>query len=59
MDSRKIEDLKKELEKINGILSELGVSRDIIERKVKTFGNGAHIVLPKQHVNKNVKIIVE
>lgn len=58
MDSRKIEDLKRQLKRINGILSDLGVSEDVLERQVKSFGNGAHIVLPKQHVNKKVKIIV-
>lgn len=58
MDSRKVEDLKRQLEKIDGILSDLGVSEDVMEREVKSFGNGAHIVLPKHHVNKKVKIIV-
>ena len=58
MDSRKIEDLKRQLQRINAILTDLGVSEDVLEREVKSFGNGAHIILPKQHVNKKVQIIV-
>jgi putative transposon-encoded protein len=32
---------------------------EIIEKNVKNFGTGAHIILPKKYANKKVKIIVE
>jgi putative transposon-encoded protein len=58
MDMKKIDNLKSELRKINNILSDLGVSEDVLERQVKSFGNGAHVVLPKHHMDKKVRVIV-
>lgn len=58
MENKQIEKLNREIGKIRSILSDLNVSEEILEREVKIFGNGAHIVLPKHHVNKKVKIIV-
>lgn len=58
MNDKKITKLKRQIETVNLTLSDLGVSEDVLERQVKSFGNGAHIVIPKQHVNKKVRIIV-
>lgn len=58
MNAKKLNDLKSQIETINMTLTDLGVSEDVLERQVKSFGNGAHIILPKQHVNKKVRIIV-
>ncbi|MDA3836629.1 MAG: DUF2080 family transposase-associated protein [Nanoarchaeota archaeon] len=58
MNSRKIEELKRQLERLHSILGELGVSEEVMERKVKGFGNGAHIILPKEHMDKKVRVIV-
>lgn len=58
MKNKKVDDLVRELKKLHSILSDLGVSDDVIERQVKTFGNGGHVVLPKQHLNKSVRIII-
>ena len=32
---------------------------EILERTASKFGTGAHVVIPKEHVGKKVKIIVE
>lgn len=32
---------------------------EIIERKASQFGTGAHVIIPKEYINKKVKIIVE
>ena len=58
MNRKKMTELKTQIETINMTLSDLGVSEDVLEREVKSFGNGAHIVIPKQHVNKRVKIVI-
>ena len=51
---------KKKKKKKSGskIIIELKGS-DILERKASKFGTGAHVVIPKEHVGKKVKIIVE
>lgn len=58
MNSRKVDDLVRELNKIQNLLKELGVSEEVLEKEVKTFGNGGHVVLPKEHISKKVRIIV-
>lgn len=58
MNSRKVDDLVKELSKIQSILSDLGVSEGVITREVKSFGNGGHVVIPKQYINKQVRVII-
>lgn len=32
---------------------------EILDRKISKFGTGAHVIVPKEHIGKNVKIIVE
>ena len=32
---------------------------EILERKASRFGTGAHVIIPKEYINKKVKIIVE
>ena len=32
---------------------------EILDRKISKFGTGAHVIVPKEHVDKKVKIIVE
>ena len=32
---------------------------EILERDVSKFGTGAHVIVPKEHIGKRVKIIVE
>ena len=58
MDGRKIEHLVQGIQEIDVLMKEIGVPEEVLEREVKVFGNGGHIVLPKQHLNKKVKIIV-
>lgn len=58
MNEKKIENLVKGIKKIDSMMKQVGVPEDVLEREVKVFGNGGHIVLPKQHLNKKVKIIV-
>ena len=59
METIKIAKLTKNIESVKEIMKSLGVPEKILEREVKTFGNGSHVILPKQHLNKRVKIIVE
>jgi putative transposon-encoded protein len=40
------------------IIIEFGGS-EILERKASKFGTGAHVIIPKEHAGKKVKIIVE
>jgi len=32
---------------------------EILERTASKFGTGAHIIIPKEHAGKKIKIIVE
>lgn len=58
MNEKKIENLVKGIKKVDLMMKQVGVPEDVLEREVKVFGNGGHIVLPKQHLNKRVKIII-
>jgi len=40
------------------IIIEFGGS-EILERRASKFGTGAHIIIPKEHAGKKVKIIIE
>ena len=31
---------------------------EILERKASKFGTGAHVIIPKEHTGKKIKIIV-
>jgi putative transposon-encoded protein len=55
---KKIDVLVKEIQKVDVLMKAIGVPEEVLEREVKVFGNGGHIVLPKQHLKKRVKIIV-
>ncbi len=58
MTTNKVEVLVNQIKKINDLMRELDVPEQVLEREVKVFGNGSHVVLPKQHLNKKVRIIV-
>ena len=32
---------------------------EILERKASKFGTGAHVLIPKEHLGKKIKIIIE
>lgn len=32
---------------------------EILERKASKFGTGAHVIIPKEYIDKKVKIIME
>jgi len=32
---------------------------EILERTASKFGTGAHVLIPKKHINKKIKIIIE
>ena len=34
------------------------INRDIIEKTISKFGNGAHVLVSKEYVGKNVKIVI-
>ena len=56
--TKRVDDLIRELAKIKGILRELDADDVVIEREVKAFGNGGHVIVPKEHLNKRVRLIV-
>lgn len=56
--SKRVDDLVRELSKIRVILKDLDVIDSVIEREVKAFGNGGHVIVPKEHLNKKVRLIV-
>lgn len=58
MSSKKFQEINKEIIKINSMIKDLGVVEEVMEKEVKTFGNGGHIILPKNYLNRRVKIII-
>lgn len=58
MSSKKVQEINKEIIKINSMIKDLGVVEGVIEKEVKTFGNGGHIILPKNYLNRRVKVII-
>jgi putative transposon-encoded protein len=58
MANTKIERLDKNIQTIQKILNSLNVPEKVLEREVKSFGNGGHVIIPKEHLDKKVKIIV-
>tara|TARA_Y100000034_G_scaffold131022_1_gene190848 strand:- start:421 stop:699 length:279 start_codon:yes stop_codon:yes gene_type:complete len=40
-----------------GVVITLG-NKEIIEKTASGFGNSAHIVISKQYLNKNIKIVI-
>lgn len=55
--NKSLEELEKGIERIQEILEKIGASKELIEKKVVTFGNGGHIIIPKEHVNKKATVI--
>ncbi len=55
---KKINALIKEIKEINQIMMQLNIPEKVLEKEVKIFGNGCHVVLPKEYANKNAKIII-
>jgi len=58
METAKLQSLEKNIRNINQLIKSFGVPEKVLEREVKTFGNGSHVILPKEHLNKRVRIIV-
>lgn len=44
---------------LNKQLKKSQVPEDILERKVKSFGNASHIILPKEYEEKKAIIIIK
>ena len=55
---KKINALIKDIEDINSIMIQLNIPEKVLEKEVKIFGNGCHVILPKEYANKNAKIII-
>jgi len=58
MENKKVDSLVKSVEKSNKLLEDLKVSKKIVEKEVKSFGNSAHVVISKKYLNQKVKIII-
>ncbi len=59
MEVVKLNKLVKNIENVKKLVKDLGVPEEVLVREVKIFGNGSHVILPRQHLNKKVRIIVE
>jgi len=57
-DKEKKQGEKQEEKQENKIVLDLFGS-EILERKAVKFGTGAHILIPKEHIGKKIKIIIE
>lgn len=59
MDLDKVEKLRVQMDKVGVILNDIGANREVLEKEVKNFGNGGHVVLSKKYVNRKVQVIVD
>ena len=59
MSKGKKEDKKGKSEKKKSEIIVKFSGSEILERKASKFGTGAHVIIPKEHAGKKVKIIVE
>lgn len=44
-----------------GVVSKITIefeNSEILERTASKFGTGAHIILPKEHIGKKIKLII-
>ena len=48
----------KEHHDISSVFDMIVEAEEILERDVVGIGNGAHINIPKKHLNKKVKVII-
>ncbi|MDO8563826.1 MAG: DUF2080 family transposase-associated protein [Nanoarchaeota archaeon] len=46
------------MDKTRGLITLNLEGLEILERKASNFGTGAHVILPKEHVGKKIKIII-
>lgn len=58
MMAKKIKELIKLIKKINEIMASLKIPEEILERKVKPFGNASHIILPRKYKGKEATTII-
>ena len=54
----KIERLEDSINISSKIFEEIKVGSEVIEKEVKAFGNGGHIILPRRYLNKSIKVIL-
>ncbi|HIG94017.1 MAG TPA: DUF2080 family transposase-associated protein [Nanoarchaeota archaeon] len=59
MNKENINSLVKNIDSINQTLRLLNVPEKVIEKKITSFGNGAHVILSKKYLNKTVKVVIE
>ena len=43
---------------VNKTIESLGIIPDVVDKKVKAFGNGCHVVLPKEFLNKKARVVI-
>ena len=55
---KKIDSLAKDLSRIKKTMESIGGVKKIIKKDVKPFGNGCHVVLPKEFLNKKARVII-
>lgn len=56
--ANKIGKLVNKIERMKEKIDTLGIPKKIIEKEIRSFGNGGHVVLPKEFVNKKARIII-
>ncbi|MGD9276137.1 MAG: DUF2080 family transposase-associated protein [Candidatus Pacearchaeota archaeon] len=56
--NEKVNSIVKDLSSIEKTMESLNSIKKIIQKDVKAFGNGCHVVLPKEFLNKKAKVII-
>lgn len=55
---KKVKSLVSNLSSIQRTMESLGTIKNILKKDIKAFGNGCHIILPKEFLNKKAKVII-
>ena len=56
--NEKFNSLVKDFSNMKKTMDSLDSIKTIIQKEVKAFGNGCHVVLPKEFLNKKAKVII-
>jgi len=56
---KKIERMIELIKQMNEIMKSLRIPEEILDRKIKPFGNASHIILPRKYSDKEAKVIIK
>jgi len=55
---KKVRLIVENISSMNKTIESLGEIPEVVNKKVKAFGNGCHVVLPKQFLNKKARVVI-